>query len=282
MDILIVTFLSLIAITIGLVAHRVRQHFRERLKQLEREIGTERNLHRRAKEALQKAKMELEHKVLERTASLELSYFQLNEAQQDLKAHNEHLDRLAHLDALTGIANRRYFDHVLDTEVRRARREHTELSLLVCDIDHFKMLNDHDGHPYGDYVLKKIADALNRQFSRAGDLVARIGGEEFAVILPGVARADAETWAEQLRNNIWKQAIDHNASPLGDRVSISIGGASVAAGQQVTAKALLTASDQAMYRAKNAGRNRVVFANADTFGRIEPVKNTANAIQAVN
>jgi diguanylate cyclase (GGDEF)-like protein len=173
-----------------------------------------------------------------------------------LQSDNRRLGKLATLDTLTALANRRAFNMHLRRLVRRPRAG--QISVLIVDIDHFKQYNDRYGHQQGDVCLRRVAAALARVPTRAGDLIARLGGEEFAVILPGTDREAALAMAERLREAVSALAIAHETSPVAPHVTISVG---VATGDQVpTGSAgggLLAAADDALYRAKKAGRNRV-------------------------
>ncbi len=156
---------------------------------------------------------------------------------------------LAHTDALTGLANRRAAQEVLGREVARADRYDREVGVLMLDLDRFKVLNDSYGHPVGDRVLVALAERL-RAHVRASDLVARWGGEEFVVVAPETATAQARKLGEQLRAQVAKDAFLD-----GHRVTISVGVASFRPGDDV--ETLVSRADAALYRAKEAGRNRV-------------------------
>jgi len=167
------------------------------------------------------------------------------------------LESLSYLDQLTGIANRRRFDEYLYSEWRRSMRTADSLSLIMIDIDCFKEYNDRYGHIAGDLVLKKISGAMAASFSRAGDFIARYGGEEFAVILPSTAIGGAGVLAEKIRKNIFNLAIPHHFSAPADVVTISLGYSSVVPGPDIFPESLIEMADQALYRAKNSGRNRI-------------------------
>lgn len=179
---------------------------------------------------------------------------------QQLHSANRELERLARLDPLTGVANRRQFDEALEVEWRRARRARLPLALAIVDVDHFKAYNDACGHPAGDVCLQEVARTLRRVANRAGDLVARTGGEEFAVILPGLDGAHALALAEAMRRAIEQSALPHPASPVAACVTVSCGVASRVPQRGTTAATLMHEIDLALYRAKSAGRNRVVEA----------------------
>ena len=179
-------------------------------------------------------------------------------AQEALARVNAKLQRQAVIDGLTQIANRRYFDERLDAEWRRLRREQRSLSLLLCDVDYFKHFNDSKGHLAGDDCLKMVARTLAANVRRPGDLVARYGGEEFTVILSGADAAGALQVAEQIRRAVEALAIEHPASKTASHVTVSLGGASVFPSADQTPQTIIEAADQALYEAKNNGRNRVV------------------------
>jgi diguanylate cyclase (GGDEF)-like protein len=175
---------------------------------------------------------------------------------QKLSENHELLSEQAFTDGLTNLANRRYFDKVLDSEVRRASREQSNLAVLFCDVDYFKAYNDTYGHLEGDVCLKAIANVLKNEFQRASDFVARFGGEEFVVVLSGMSHEDAKDAADKLIRNIIGQNILHDGSPLG-KIAISVGIACVTAPNPSDANLILSKADKALYKAKSNGRNRV-------------------------
>ena len=164
-----------------------------------------------------------------------------------------HLEDLAATDGLTGLANRAYFDQYIRTEVAQYRRNRQPLSLLMVDIDHFKAVNDTLGHPCGDEVLRKVAEILEANV-RASDTAARYGGEEFVVVLPETELEGAASLAEKLRAQVEKASIQYNGRPI--KVTISIGAAQYNGSSNI--KEFVEAADDNMYRAKHAGRNRVI------------------------
>ncbi len=157
-------------------------------------------------------------------------------------------------DGLTGLANSRHFKVLLENEMKRVRRANCESCLLLLDIDHFKKFNDSFGHAIGDQVLKKVAGIMNTSF-RTSDTPARYGGEEFVVLLPDTALFEAQKVAERLRKRIESNHLDSEFGHLKVTVSIGVASSSRHAGDP---QALLECADQAMYLAKNTGRNRVV------------------------
>ena len=188
---------------------------------------------------------------------------QVRERTQALSEANEKLQRLSDCDGLTGIANRRKFDAVLENEWNRSRRNASPLTLIMLDVDHFKAYNDHMGHHMGDECLRRIAQAIAASAKRAGDLAARYGGEEFAVILPGLTDDNARTVADNLCASIRALAIAHENSPTAQVVTISIGVASCVPSETHRAEGLVQSADANLYSAKRQGRNRVVCSSLD-------------------
>lgn len=174
----------------------------------------------------------------------------------DLRQRNSELERLSQIDGLTGIANRRGFDDALDRAVRRARRTGQPLSLLLVDIDHFKELNDTLGHPAGDAALRRLAAVLRETVRRPYDTVSRYGGEEFGVILPDTDADGAGHIGETLRAAVSAAGLAHPAQP---HITVSLGCATLA-GEAVNPVELVAQADAALYRAKRAGRNRLMGA----------------------
>jgi diguanylate cyclase (GGDEF)-like protein len=166
----------------------------------------------------------------------------------------------ARIDGLTQIANRRRFDEYLLQEWRRHIRMQQPLSLLICDVDHFKLFNDSYGHQAGDECLKSVAKALNQCF-RGGDLVARYGGEEFAMVLPQTNRPGAVQVAERVRAAVAAAVLSHAASPVCDRVTVSIGVACTTPEPKgpADARTLIEEADRQLYLAKHRGRNQVSY-----------------------
>ncbi|WP_338762821.1 diguanylate cyclase [Massilia sp. METH4] len=177
-------------------------------------------------------------------------------AQADLEAKNAALDRMAHSDALTGLANRRSLDERLASEVGRAAREGGSVALVMIDVDFFKRYNDSLGHAAGDDCLRRVAAAIATAVHRPADLAARFGGEEFAIVLPDTDRAGARQVAEAARAAVGALALPHPANGKGI-VTISAGVASFRPGPAESARLLVEAADAALYRAKEEGRDRV-------------------------
>lgn len=167
------------------------------------------------------------------------------------------LEQLASRDGLTGIANRRCFDETIDLEWTRRRTDSQCLSLLMLDIDHFKAYNDTYGHPAGDRCLQQIANALEQLLLRPNDNVARFGGEEFAVILPGSDAEGAIVVAERILDRVAELAIPHSGEE-GGHVTLSIGISTSQTRTDMSLESLISSADKALYKAKQGGRNRFV------------------------
>jgi diguanylate cyclase (GGDEF)-like protein len=183
--------------------------------------------------------------------------------QRQLEAVNRNLQRLASIDGLTQVANRRHFDEYLEQEHRRVLRSQfcpansklTALSLILCDIDHFKLYNDTYGHQAGDACLQQVAQVISSCISRPLDLVARYGGEEFVVLLPETDADGAVHIATQILNRLRASAIPHLGSSHG-QVTLSLGVVTVNSCLMSETKSLIAMADQALYQAKQQGRNR--------------------------
>ncbi len=185
-------------------------------------------------------------------------------AEQKLAEAYRAVEELAVTDALTGLANRRHFDQYLTTEWRRGMREHTPLSLVIIDADLFKSFNDTYGHLRGDNCLKQIAEAIQDVVSRPGDLVARFGGEEFAVVLPNTDSSGAFQVAQDICAAMRDRQLPHSGNPSGV-VTISAGCATLVPQLGQHAPSLIDCADQALYEAKNKGRNRAcAFRSAES------------------
>lgn len=175
----------------------------------------------------------------------------------DRKRAEEELARLATRDGLTGLFNRRRFDETLQVEWQRARRDRTPLSVVMADVDHFKLFNDTYGHQAGDACLRQVAEALQSQVRRSADLVARYGGEEFVILLPSTPREGGLIVAEAARAAVAALGIPHARSTAGPVVTLSLGCATRWPGADEPPTGLVERADRALYEAKRAGRNRV-------------------------
>jgi diguanylate cyclase (GGDEF)-like protein len=181
----------------------------------------------------------------------------VEEKTTDLRRANGDLLRLSSLDPLTGLANRRVFDQTLEKECARAQRNLSALSLVIVDVDHFKALNDTEGHQRGDEYLAQVGVELSRLARRQVDVAARYGGEEFALVLPETNAEDAARIGESVRLAIAGRKLPHPASPVAPVLTVSVGVSTMATGRWSSPEQLLAAADGALYRAKRGGRNRV-------------------------
>ena len=172
-----------------------------------------------------------------------------------LQTANQKLQQLAILDGLTNIANRRYFDLVLENEWQRLTREKQPLSLILCDVDHFKLYNDTYGHQQGDRCLRKIAKILKKSTRRPADLPARYGGEEFAIILPNTDAEGALFIAENIARKLAKKQLPHKTSSVNHYVTCSMGISTIIPSTQASFKTIIEAADRLLYQAKGSGRN---------------------------
>lgn len=180
-------------------------------------------------------------------------------ANQELELANDELQRLAILDELTQIANRRKFNDCFYQEWQRCAREQVPLSLIWCYVDYFKIFNDTYGHQNGDRCLQEVANVIRKCVKRPADLAARYGGEEFAIILPNTKREGAIKVAEKICQNIKNLDIPHCNSPVGSSVTLSLGVVSIIPSHDISPIMLICNADKALYQAKSEGGDRVVY-----------------------
>lgn len=173
------------------------------------------------------------------------------------KLAEEKITALSRIDGLTGLANRRYFDEFLAKEWRRGARLNTPVSLIMLDIDFFKRFNDSYGHQAGDECLKQIGAVLRKFAKRPGDIAARYGGEEFVLVLGNTNLMTSTNIARQILENIWKLEILHENSDVSSFVTASLGVATFFPRRDISEQILIKAADEALYDAKNKGRNRI-------------------------
>lgn len=186
-----------------------------------------------------------------------LAKIHLENLTKELEEKNEILDNLANLDGLTGAFNHRYFQNSLDQEISRCMRNSSTISILLLDIDHFKKFNDTYGHQVGDFVLTEFSTILKENV-RKYDIVARYGGEEFVVILPETDLEDAINVAEKLRTSIESADFDDNRETYSVRASFGVSSAKPATEDNFSKDVFISQADQALYEAKEKGRNQVV------------------------
>lgn len=177
----------------------------------------------------------------------------------ELQRARKSLKHLSITDALTDLSNRRHFDEVLQNEFNRLSRLHHPLSLIMLDVDFFKKFNDGYGHLVGDNCLKQVAYTIRGSLQRPADFAARYGGEEFACILPNTDSAGAIAIAEKIRTNIEQLDIPHRNSAVSDHVTISLGVFTAYSYANTSPSEIIAKTDQQLYRAKEAGRNRFCF-----------------------
>lgn len=239
---------ALVAITDLTRRKRAEAHFRQQNDAL-RHVVSSRTAELEAINARLQAEVE-ERRQTER---------KLLAAQQRLQEMNDKLHRLAMVDELTGLANRRHFDTRFQIEYQRAARARNPLAVVLLDIDFFKAFNDHAGHPAGDTCLERVAGAVASCLRRPADLVARWGGEEFAALLPDTPRDGATQIARAMRQAVRALAIPHPSGPAAV-VTVSAGVACFGTTTIPSPRALLEAADRALYSAKARGRDRVCVA----------------------
>ena len=194
-------------------------------------------------DAQQKLTNELEILVRQRTNELEIT--------------NKKLEELSNIDGLTNLLNRRSFDKTLSTEWRSKRRERKPLTLIMGDIDHFKAYNDHYGHLMGDSCLKSVAEAIQQSLKRPTDLAFRYGGEEFAIVLPGIDSSGGLIVAARISKNIEKLSISHKTSLTSSIVTMSFGIATMIPNHDNKPDVLISKSDESLYKSKKMGRNQI-------------------------
>ncbi|MBF0345340.1 MAG: GGDEF domain-containing protein [Nitrospirae bacterium] len=179
--------------------------------------------------------------------------------QRDLNTATDKLSVLCKIDQLTGIANRRCFEDTYNVQWKRSVRNRTQLALIVIDIDYFKQYNDTYGHSKGDICLQKVAQAIQQTLKRPDDFLARYGGEEFVVVLPTTDENGALLIAESIRDSIEALSIPHRMSKVSNHLTISMGVCVMTASLVDYKDVHFQRADEALYQAKNEGRNRVIM-----------------------
>ncbi|MGB3240587.1 MAG: diguanylate cyclase [Geitlerinemataceae cyanobacterium] len=190
---------------------------------------------------------------------LRSSYREIGRLCRELAVANQESKRLAHCDALTGLANRRRFDQYLEQSWQRLIHTQQPLSLILCDVDFFKLYNDAYGHPAGDECLRKIARAMSQAVKRSGDMVARYGGEEMVVVLPNTDIMGARSIAQTICECVRSLKIPHEGSKVSEYVTISLGVARHVPKASSSSDALVADADAALYEAKRTGRDRAIL-----------------------
>jgi len=193
--------------------------------------------------------------------------YRLEQRTEQLQDSNEKLEHLTQTDSLTQLYNRRYFERELEKAWRTARRDQTQLALLMIDIDNFKSYNDTCGHAAGDECLRQVARVIQQSLHRPGDIVARIGGEEFVVLLPGIDQSGAMVVAESIQSMLQQARLVHPSSPVSEYVTVSIGVSFTAPEGDDSSLGLFQAADKALYKAKAHGRNLIMAGEMEKIER---------------
>ena len=196
--------------------------------------------------------------LLERVAMVLSVAIKQSKLYHQLKQANLELQQLSVIDGLTQIPNRRKFDRYIAAEWTRLSRDKSPLSLILCDIDYFKLYNDTYGHPAGDRCLKRVAQAISKVVKRPSDLLARYGGEEFVLVLPQTPLEGAKYLAQQIRLQVQSLKIPHLRSSIDIYVTISLGVSCCIPNSDFNYEVLVAAADRGLYQAKARGRNQAV------------------------
>ncbi|MDN5307195.1 MAG: hypothetical protein PWP16_558 [Eubacteriaceae bacterium] len=202
---------------------------------------------------------DLDEIVRKRTEALTISNDLVEKQKQKLEKANAELKKLSTHDPLTGLWNRRKYDEVLEIEWKRCLRYNHPISVIFIDIDYFKKYNDAYGHLAGDDCLVQIADILKSSLTRSTDMAVRYGGEEFVILLPETNRNEAVKTANMLLKKIEARGIPHSQSLVNDNVTVSIGVSSMVPSLRNSSEKLVAEADDALYQAKNNGRNQVQY-----------------------
>lgn len=209
-------------------------------------------------DTLKQANYRLEEKVRERTQELVEKNLALEHAHRSIETANAALERLARMDELTRVANRRFFNEYLQQQWHRMHQAHLPLALILIDVDFFKLYNDTYGHPAGDECLAKVAAVLDTTVHRSTDLVARYGGEEFAIVLPNTSLTGVSQIAHMIQTNMQQLAIPHQRSQVSKFITLSMGAVWCVPSFQASPTGLINWADKALYEAKMTGRDRIV------------------------
>jgi two-component system, chemotaxis family, response regulator WspR len=186
------------------------------------------------------------------------AYRALRQSQQELMESNLELKRLTNVDGLTGLSNRRYLNEYLEAEWSHAMRVRAPFSLMMIDIDHFKLYNDHYGHLAGDEVLQQVAAVVKAACARSSDVAARFGGEEFVVVLPSLTFARLQPHCDTVVRKVEALRLPHAGSNASEWVTISVGGVTATPARGQAYSTVIDLADQALYQAKRCGRNRAI------------------------
>jgi diguanylate cyclase (GGDEF)-like protein len=246
--------LTLAALALALVSRRTLSR---ELDRRGREHEQERGSRLEAEQKLGAAREELEREVKSNRETVAIMRAEVERLEWELKTVHGRLERVARIDELTGLANRSHCEELLEQEIKRAVREKTSLSLLICEIDYFDEYAHRRNERQRDDSFARIAQAIEGVFRRAGDLVARYGTIKFAIILPGTDAEAAARFGERVRKRVWDLCIPHESSQAAERMTISTGAATMIPNKLRSSADLVHAAEQALLRAHAAGHNRV-------------------------
>lgn len=204
--------------------------------------------------------------------SIQNDHSRLEAATTRLARANKKLENVSYTDVLTGLHNRRYFNHVYERELRRAKRNHTYITFMMLDIDYFKQYNDTYGHVEGDTALKSVASVLKTKLKRPSDYVFRLGGEEFGVLLAQTDESSSAQLARGICNAIKAQEILHKSSLVSNCITISIGVVCCVADEALDDEILISRADEMLYEAKESGRDRYIITSNVSAARPQTIK----------
>jgi diguanylate cyclase (GGDEF)-like protein len=204
--------------------------------------------------------------------SIQNDHTQLEVATKKLKRVNKKLENVSYTDVLTGLHNRRYFNHVYDKELKRAKRSNTYITFMMLDIDYFKQYNDTYGHLEGDFALKSVAKVLKDTLKRPSDYVFRLGGEEFGVLLSETDESSSAKLAREICDAVRAREIKHENSKVHQYMTISIGIVCCIADDALDDEVLISRSDEMLYQAKESGRDRYIITSNVSAARPQTIK----------
>jgi|GEM_PF-344843 len=204
--------------------------------------------------------------------SIQKDHTQLEVTTKKLKLVNKKLENVSYTDVLTGLHNRRYFNHVYEKELKRAKRNNTYITFMMLDIDFFKQYNDTYGHLEGDYALKSVAKVLKDTLKRPSDYVFRLGGEEFGVLLSETDESNSAKLAREICDAIRDREIKHEKSKVNKFVTISIGVVCCIADEALDENILLSRSDEMLYEAKESGRDRYIITSNVSAAKAQTIE----------
>ncbi|MEJ2372989.1 MAG: GGDEF domain-containing protein [Sulfurimonas sp.] len=188
--------------------------------------------------------------------SIQQDHTKLHAIAKKLKSANKKLENASYTDSLTNLYNRRYFNHIYERELKRAKRDKTYITFMMLDIDYFKQYNDTYGHVEGDFALKTVAKVLKDTLKRPSDYVFRLGGEEFGILLSQTNESDSANLARKLLSAVKLRELKHEKSKVSDYVTVSVGVVCCIADDALADEVLISRADEMLYEAKEGGRDR--------------------------